>query len=73
MANKSAKSTSEVEFSKRLFLAEKLTYTSALPGLKKAGGQGSPIRIYYGNSIAFAIRSFDPSLSTQLITHYPFA
>jgi hypothetical protein len=23
--------------------------------------------IYYGSSIAFAIRSFDPSLSTQLI------
>ena len=32
---------------------------------------GLCIRIYYGNSIAFVIRSFDPSLSSQLITCYP--
>ena len=28
---------------------------------------GISIRIYYGSSIAFAIRSFDPSLFSQLI------
>ena len=32
-----------------------------------------PIRIYYGSSIAFAIRSFDPSLFVQLILPYSVA
>ncbi len=31
------------------------------------------IRIYYGSSIAFAIRSFDPLLFVQLIARYPLA
>ena len=31
---------------------------------------GISIGIYYGNSIAFAIRSFNPSVSSQLIVGY---
>ena len=35
MANRSAISTSEVEFSKLLFMAERLTYTSRTAGAQK--------------------------------------
>ena len=31
------------------------------------------IGIFYGSSIAVIIHSLDPSLISQLITHYPFA
>ena len=35
--------------------------------------EGFSIRIYYGTPIALLVQSFDPSLSVQLITRYPFA
>ena len=35
--------------------------------------EGFSIRMYYGIAIALIIHSLDPSLSTQLIAHYPFA